>query len=258
MIDAFDGVTFTASKPLPPDTRLVLADLHGDQVSFAPRPDETTAAFIFDLAGKMWRYGEQYTVTADSLVDFAGNSGGTSLASFTTGPPPPLVDEDGFESAMGATLAGAQVLSGADAPVISGARSLFIPPLPQLLSPGHGTMTQLALRLTLTPGDTVVRFSYRTVNPGTFGGALDPYYLMGSVGGQIVVPALAGDSAPTTTGMIPGQGQVSLGPIMTAEWPLPADASGEIALKRVVQACCSSGMPAPPVAGLIIDDLRAE
>ena len=55
-----------------------------------------------------------------------------------------------------------------------------------------------------------------------------------------------------------GQTEVQLGPLMTAEIPLPPDAATEIVIARIVRGITCSGLPVPPVAGLIIDDLRAE
>jgi hypothetical protein len=56
-----------------------------------------------------------------------------------------------------------------------------------------------------------------------------------------------------------GQETVMLGPMMTAEIALPpgAASAGELTIIRKVLGCCY-GLPAPPVAGLILDDLRAE
>ena len=118
-------------------------------------------------------------------------------------------------------------------------------------------MTQLALRLPLNQTDTVVRFSYRSVNPSTVGGT-PPGFLLGSEGGQVTYTTLPSDSGQPTTAMI-GQSQVMLGPLMTAQLALPSDAaaSGEITLLRKVPTS-GSNLPAPPVTGLIIDDLRAE
>ena len=253
-LDPFTSLTIVATEPMPLDTRLALVDGRGDRVELAPLVTQSTAAFSFaPSAFRMWRYGEQYSIAFDGLVDFAGNAyppgGGVTL---TIAGPPPLIAEDGFESAPGPTLAGAQVLSGTGAPTITGARSLYVPPLGQ--AGGRSEMKQFALRIALAVGDTVLRFSYRTVNPSTFPGS---YFLMGSEGGQVVSPSLPSTTESTTTATIPGQGSVLLGPITTAEFALPPDAAGEITLTRSVRAAGSS-MPAPPITGLIIDDLRAE
>jgi hypothetical protein len=251
-IDVFTSVTYTATEPLPPNSRVVLADLRGERVTLAPGALE--AVFSFPTPAKMWRYNDQYTVLIDSLIDFGGNAARPQDAiSFTTGDPPPLVPEDGFETATGSTLAGAQILSGSGAPTITGARSIYIPAVNGTLPTGQTETTQLALRLALSPGDTAVRFSYRTVNPSTILGGT--YFQMASEGGSITSPMLAADSGQPTAATINGS-QVMLGPVTTATFPLSSDASGEVTLIRKLRG--SGNLPPRPSPGLIIDDLRAE
>ena len=88
-------------------------------------------AFVRVMAkpARLLRYSDEYRVTLDGVTDLDGNPPPpTTALTFTTRAPPPLVAEDGFESVTDATLGGAQVLSGAGAPTIEGARSLYIPP----------------------------------------------------------------------------------------------------------------------------------
>src|SRR5262249_32926384 len=140
----------------------------------------------------MLHYATQYFVTASGLADFAGNAliAGNNLT-FTTRARPPLAAEDGFESVTDPTFGGVQVLSGAGAPTLTGARSLYIPPTTTgvtVLQP------QLLVRLALAAGDTVVRFNYRAVQIGTIGTTF-PYgatWQLGSEGGMI-----AGQQLPT-------------------------------------------------------------
>ena len=262
-VDPFTSLALIATEPLPPDTRLALVDLRGERIELAPPSTQLTAAFSFiPTQARMWRYDDQYSLLLDGVVDFAGNArppGGTPPA-FATTTAPALVAEDGFESATGAALAGAQVLSGSGAPTIAGARSLYIPSLPQANPPGRNETTQLALRIAVAPTDTVVRFEYRIVNPSTAGsgGSADPYFLLGSEGGQVTNATLLANSGTTTTATI-AQMQVSLGPVMTAEFPLPTGAAsaGQLVLVRKARACCGN-LPVPPVPGVIIDDLRTE
>jgi hypothetical protein len=251
-IDVFAPVTFTATEPLPPNTTAVLVDLRGDRLVLAPGALE--AVFSFPAPAKMWRYNDQYTLMLDGIIDFGGNLARPDDAiSFTTGAPPPLVAEDGFESGTGTTVGGAQVLSGSGAPTITGARSLYIPPVNGTVPTGSSETTQIALRLALSAGDTVVRFSYRTVNPNTILGG--SYFLMASEGGLITSPTLPPDSAQPTAATI-NQSSVMLGPVTTATFPLPSDAAGEIVLTRRLRG--SGGLPPRPETGVIIDDLRAE
>ena len=64
--------------------------------------------------------------------------------------------------------------------------------------------------------------------------------------------------ASTTLGTIRGQGQVSLGPLTTAEIPLPADVGSELVIARIVPGFACPGPQSGPVEGMIIDDLRVE
>jgi len=255
-IGPFDFLAIAASEPLPPDTHLTLVNLHGDRIDLAPLA-AGEAAFAFEPSPfRMWRYSDQYSLLIDGVADFAGNPAIASFI-FTTAAPPPLVAEDGFESATGATLAGAQLLSGAGAPVISGMRSLYIPPIGSS-APGSTGTRQLMLRLALDPGDTVIRFAYRTVVPagsttGTFASAS---YTLGSEAGQVVGSSPTLTSQPTTVMTIGASGNFEVGPVTTAALALPADAAGEVTLMRTAPG--STGLPGRPVMGLIIDDLRAE
>jgi hypothetical protein len=173
---------------------------------------------------------------------------------------PPLVEEDGFESATGEALGGASVLSGAGAPVISGARSLYIPP-----ARGSGsTSTQLSLRLPRAPGDTVLRFAFRRVTDRLSGSGNHTTTLFQVAGQGGEIASLVERAAePTEEITIPGAtAPVRIGPIMTAEIALPPDATGEVVVARIAtetpRAELCAGFPARPIAGVIIDDLRAE
>ena len=99
-LDPFDSVTLVASEPLASDPHLVLVDLFGEPVVVAPTNPAAVVFQFFPSTGKLWRYNDQYTVMLDGLVNLAGNRPpeGSSIG-FTTPAPPPLVAEDGFESA---------------------------------------------------------------------------------------------------------------------------------------------------------------
>jgi hypothetical protein len=259
-VDPFASLTVMPTEPLPPDTRLVLVDLRGDRIDIAPPSTQLTAAFSFNPAqALMWRYNEQYSLLLDGVVDFAGNArpAGGPPPAFTTTAPPVLVAEDGFESVTATTLAGAQVLSQPDGPAITGTRSIYIPSLAGSISAGQrAATTQLALRIALDPTNTVLRFAYRPSTGSV--GATEVYFLLGSEGGQVTYATLPTYDGPTTIVTV-GQRQVALGPVTTAEFPLPmgAASAGELTLVRRVRAW-PGGLPAPPVPGLMIDDLRAE
>jgi hypothetical protein len=262
-VDPFSALTVSASEPLPPGTSVRIVDQNGAGIDLTGlgTPASVFVSSFVPPMNRMWRYSDTYTLMVTGVLDFAGNA--PSMAdtiTFRTAPPPPLAAEDGFESVTGTTFAGAQVLAGAGAPVIAGAQSLYIPSLPAATGPGRGSMTQLALRVALEPADTVVRFSYRSVNGSIGPGSVPPYFMLGSEGGQITGGPLAADTGATETVTIPGGGQVQLGPLTTATLTLPPDAAatGQVTLLRTVSACCPGGRPAPAVGGIIIDDLVAE
>lgn len=257
LTDPFSSFGVFSSEPLPGQTaHPVLRSASGDTVVFAPSfttSDSFITAFVKPTV--VLRFGEQYSIDLTGMTDFAGNAavapdvGGLG---FVTAAVPPLIPADGFESASGATLGGGEVLSGPGDPIISGTRSLYIPPGD---SPANGTTkTQLALRLSAAPGKTFLRFSYRTVDAVDAGNA---YFAVGSVGGSMTTIVLPADGSGSTTATIRGA-QVSLGPVATWALELPTDATGEIVFERIAQPTICPGFPAPPTAGIIIDDLRVE
>jgi hypothetical protein len=250
--DPFSSLRVTASEPLMPGVRPVLVG-GGESVPL-DLPSNASAAFSHDFsAGMFLRYGQSYEVRVDGITDFAGLPA-TGGAAFTTRAAPPLVAEDGFESVTATTLGGAQLLTGAGAPALFGASSLYIPPIDSgsgISAYSRPRVTRLALRLAVTAGDTVVRFSYRMVN----GLSLNVY--AAREGGTMAGVQIGGDSAPTTTATIPGRRDVALGPVMTAEIPLPADVGSEVVVLESVPGY-PGGTPSPSVGGLIIDDLRVE
>jgi hypothetical protein len=256
--DPFASFSVIPSEPLPEQAVPVLRSSGGDAVALtsfvAPGGG---ALYEFFKPPVVLRFGEQYRVDVGAgVADFAGNLlTGTNLT-FTTRAAPPLIAADGFESATGATLGGAQVLSGAGDPIINGTHSLYVPPA---TLPPTAPVTQLALRLSVVPGSTMLRFAYQLVNPTTVPNA---YFWVGSVGGMyaIAAPTPGGPGAttvgPTTPATIGGS-QVALGPVATATVDLPGGTTGEIVIERVTLGG-NCGAPSPPPAGIIIDDLRTE
>jgi hypothetical protein len=188
------------------------------------------------------------------LVDFAGNAAAASSAiMFTTRAAPPLVPEDGFESATGTALAGARLLSGPGAPVLAGNKSLY--------SPGGNTVgtgaNRFALRLALQPGDTVIRFSYQLVRSSASAYTTSPALVVGAVGGAPATTTLRQDTGTYSPVQLPDQSIIYVSATSTAEIPLPAGAAGEIVVELgpIAPGC---GLPPPPAAGIILDDLRVE
>jgi len=214
--------------------------------------DGGPAVNAFESPGTLLRYDERYVVQFAGTADFAGNlARAMDELQFMTRPAPPLIAEDGFESTAVATLGGAQIVTATDAPTISGGRSLYIAPT---TGGDGGGQTQVLLRLAVTPGDSVLRFSYRLVNPSGFS---NTRFAVASPGGTIQWTTPAPDSGITTTqAMFPGS-QFPVGPVTTAELPLP-DATNEVVFARVLQGVRCGGLFPPPQAGMIIDDMRVE
>jgi hypothetical protein len=256
LADPWTPLWVVASEPLPVgQPPPALRSLGGDLVLFAAQSNNEPFVAVLARPTRMLRFGDQYRVTFDGLTDFAGHPP-TSAASatFTTRPLPPLIAADGFESITDETVGGARILSGPGAPTISGARSLYLPPVDSLGT--SSTVTQFALRVPIAAGDTVVRFAYRTVNPGD---TSNIYYVIASVGGPIGTAVLPADVGGATTPATIDQTSVTLGAIQTATIGLPASTYVEIVLARTASQPAACGGPAPrPVPGLLLDDLRAE
>jgi hypothetical protein len=251
--DPFTALWVSSPEPLPVSSSSALRAAGGDIVVMTPSPKDTFIV-AFMKPNVLLRYSETYTFPIDGIADFAGNRAAqTNALTFTTKPPPPLVAADGFESVTDTTLGGAEVLSGAGAPTISGSRSLYIRPVTTL---GMPPTTQLALRIAIPPGSIVLKFSYRTAtlgSPATIGAQ----FKVASVGGSIASIILSPGSGQGTTAVIDGT-TVTLGPVMTEAIALPADATDEVVLAAITQWRGSCGPPYPNPPGLIIDDLRAE
>jgi hypothetical protein len=247
----FTPFKFASSEPLPDDARPVLRSAGGSVVALKPSPGDV---FGIEFSSPvLLPYLQSYTIDIENIVDFAGNRPTVEgVLTVGTGPPPLLVAADGFESQQDMLVAGtAQFLSSPDVAIISGARSLYVPPEN---STGIIPVAQFTLRLAMSPGDTVLRFAYRTISVGTVPVAV-PEYLVGSVGGTLVTATLPPDNEPGMPATIGGP--VTLGPLRTATINLPDDASGEVVFARLSRGA-PCGRQTPGLAGLLLDDLRTE
>ena len=251
--DPFTGLSLLSSEPLPADARPTLRSANGDVVQLTRYPEIDVFASQFFKPVRLLRYDERYELDAPGIRDFAGHpaiSGGS--LGFTTRAAPPLAAMDGFEALTVATFGGAQVLSGAGAPTITGARSLYVPPV---VNPGQQpTNTQLALRLPVAAGATAVRFAYRTVNPSWPGFASIGVARVGGMFGDAEGPDTSGVTTPATI----GQTQVMLGPMTTATLDLPDGGAGEVIFARIAHGWFCNGVTSGDIPGIIIDDLRVE
>ena len=255
--DPFPSFFVISPEPLPLDSHAVLRAAGGDVIGLTPSPQNEGFITVFSMpAAILLRYGETYRVDTGDLADFAGNRAApTNALTFTTKPAPPLIAADGFESVTDAMLGGAEVLSDAGAPTITGSRSLYIPPVETQSAP---PTTQLALRIAIAPGNRVLRFSYRSVSTAVASTSYGANFKVASVGGSIVSTALPSPEANGPFDVVIDGTAVALGPVMTATINLPADATGEVVLARITQGGSSCGAPIALPSGLIIDDLRAE
>jgi hypothetical protein len=253
--DPFVPVSLVATEPLPVGTVPTLVSGSGESFMLTQpaRAVPAHALSRFSMPAVLLRFGEPYHVVVDGIADFAGNKA-TSVLQFTTRAPPPLVAEDGLESVTSSTLSGALVIAGNTSPVIAGNKSLYLPPSSSTI---QGTSAQLTLGLAVKPGDTVIRFSYRTVAASTFSTGAAPFFGVASVGKPITWQRLTASNDPKTSFKMPDQTTVLLGPVNLAELPLPAGTSDEVFLDRLGQSY-GCGLPPPPLDGIIIDDLRVE
>jgi hypothetical protein len=250
MTDPFNIVTVVATEPLPPYGGPELVSTSGESFRLQGLANTPAAFFAqFTMPAAMLRYATGYRLRTEQIQDFATNVAAAG-PSFTTAALPPLVVEDGFESVPTTSYGGAQVLSAPD-PTITGSRSLYLAPN---ANPGGTRPPPLTVRLARAAGDTVIRFSYQIVNPGPFGQS----FRLGSEGGSIATASLASDSTQPATPATIGTTAVTLGPILTATFPIPADASDAVVLQRITPGGPCGGRPLPPLPGMIIDDMRAE
>ncbi|HMF43564.1 MAG TPA: hypothetical protein VKQ32_22980 [Polyangia bacterium] len=256
LTDPFLSFRVFASEPLQPDVLPILRAASGDTVVLTPSFDPAGFVALFYKPDVLLRYGETYNLDISGVRDFNGNAAVGSTPdslTYTTRPLPPLVAQDGFESVTDATLGGAEVLTGAGDPIISGARSLYVAPISAVGVPA--LTIQFALRLAVAPGDTVVRLTYRGVNPNAL---TTPEFVVASVNGPIASASAVGPNGNGTFATIDGT-QVLLGPIGTASIPLPQNVSGEIVIACWMDATTLCNTPQPTeISGIIIDDLRLE
>ena len=259
-IDPFTAVDFLASEPLPTTTTAAMIAGDGERVplaSHAANPgNDGSVVSILGTPKVILQFGQTYDVQTSGLTDFAGNQSAGDLQ-LTTVAAPPLLAEDGFESATGTMLGGALLLGNGNAAVIDGTQSLYVPAdNAPVGGPGAtAAAPPLTLRLALAAGDTVLRFSYRAVGDGVW-----PAFQIGSVGAAATFVALTRAAAATTMVSLPLNTTSAVGPVQQAEIPLPPTAHGEIFLERYVTGSlgCGGGLPFPGYAGIIIDDVRAE
>lgn len=260
-VDPLAPPTLRPSEPLPPAATVTLAGSSGDAIVLTAATVQGAGAAkvvtSFAVPGTALRPGSTYSVQVAGVSDFAGHAA-AGVAPFTTRAAPPLVAEDGFESVTTPTLGGAGVLRGEPLTPIAGTTSLILNTgvgggfgfLPYMLGPS------LAVRLAVSPGDTVVRFERRLASvyeltTARFYGAVR----LASPGATIATgPALEATGLTKVT--LPRDGDLYLSAVETISIPLPPDATGEL-LFEIAGQTSGCGLPPPPTA-LIVDGLRVE
>jgi hypothetical protein len=259
-VDPLASIALEASEPLPSGASAsLLGAPSGDTLPLdgvaLDAPETSLDGFV--TTGQALHYGETYTLVTDHVVDYAGNAPGAPVT-FTTRAAPPLVPEDGFESVTGTMFAGAGVLRGGPLVPLAGETSL-------LLNTGYGggfgflpydLGSSLAVRLTLAPGDTVIRFDSQLIAPDPIDAAFFVGEIrFGSVGGTVGVSRNVG-GVGFVKETLPQLGDVYVSPEKTIDLPLPADAAGEITFEIVGEIDLCMQPPSPTV--LVVDNLRVE
>lgn len=254
-LDTFRLVT---SEPLPASATARLVADDGAVIDLVPQivAGDLPIVVAFSKPAVVLRAGHAYSITLDGLVDFAGHvdPGGPPLrlASFVAAP---AVPEDGFESARESVLGGAMVMTAGPLPAIAGNITLYVGTkgAPALDS---STGRSLMVRLARQPGDTKLRFSYRsvglqaqayfvgTMTLGSEGATPGPLEWLGDVVGTAEMLTVAGQT-------------VFVSPVGTKEAALPPDATDEV-LFAILPATVSCFPGGSPNVGLLIDDLRLE
>jgi hypothetical protein len=258
-LDPLAPLWFEASEPLPPDAAASLSGAtSGDVVLLSTAPVDLLMGAVRAVGrtGVALRYDETYTLATAGLADFVGQR--PAPVTVKTRAAPPLVPEDGFESVTGTMFAGAGVLHGGPLTPIAGQTSLM---LNTGFGGGFGFLpydlgSSLAVRLAVSPGDTVVRFEAQLIAPdpvdeASFDGAI----LIGSAGHDVAMAmGVGGQGFERFT--LPQLGDVFMNPVKTFEYPLPADVTGEVTFE-IVGVTFKCGLPPSPTV-LVIDNLRTE
>jgi hypothetical protein len=258
-LDPLPEVTFLAPEPLPLGTSAALIGSDGARIELSPmttipvRPDD---AFTigFRLQEQPLRYGAGYQMELVPGSDLAGRPLARTLAVHTADLPP-LLPEDGFESA-GDMVGGAQVVDATTLPPIAGARSVLLPPSAWAGLP-VATRGRITVRLAVEPGDTRVRLSVQPVSMSErFFSGNGEFFRVAS-GGAITRLAREAREEPVTVSgrTTPGGLGVWLGRAATVEIPLPPGTKDEVVFDASNEnAFCSW----PMSDGYLLDDLRVE
>jgi hypothetical protein len=254
----FDPFRLAASEPLPATATARLVGGDGSSYDLVPGivPGDLPLVIAFDKPSIVLPAGMGFEVVLDGLVDFAGLHGAANTPlRLTSFPAMPLVAQDGFESVTAPQVGGATVISDGPLPPITGMRSVYFGAQGAPAPGGVQVGGSLGVRLSVPAGATKLAFSYRMVGQyagSGFAGSVS----LGSVGRT---PATS-DFTTTPTGTPttwPDGRTVWVTDVASKEISLPADVTDEllVAMEPFGFGC---GGPAPPMGGMLLDDLRVE
>lgn len=254
---SFGWVSLVANEPLPLTATAWITTAAGARIDLRPvTNEEKTLVVGFSGPGSVLPAADRFFVSQDGLVDFVGQRGTQSveLLGFFD---PPLVTDDGFESATGPQLGGAAIVTGVGTlKPITGSHSLYFGASGVPVPPESSFTGALSLRLAVKPGATKLRFSYRTVSTTSGYGAS---VRVGSVGHSSVSPsnAIYANGEGTKVAWQNG-GMVTLGAVTAMDVALPADVTDEVVVGFGTQVIVCGGFGLPTQSGVLIDDLRLE
>ena len=235
-----DIMVIVASEALPPGTvaDLVRSDGIRQRLGTYAERGEPIVSFLTGGLGARTGY---HLELGPALVDYAGNRGDLTKLPAVDTRPVPLVS-GGFEGDPLPLLDGpAAVVGGERFPPIAGQRSLLFP------SNTAGGPARASMRVKVTPGQTVIHATVRTLS------------MMGFPGNQPQMKAVApdGSSTPAKLGQpqppfTPVAGGFMLGSPQTLEFEMPPGAKDEVMID--IRTGLDCGVVAPTL-GLLIDEL---
>jgi len=270
-----------ASEPLLPTAAARLVGEDGTAIDLVPAIVSGDFVTGFDKPNVVLPTGVGLTLGVDQVVDFPGlHASSDPPLRFAYFPTPPLVPQDGFESATGATLGGADVVGassstdGGTAPdagvggphPISGMRSVYVGGRCAPSPTGAMVDRSLFVRLAVPAGATKLEFSYQFV---AFAGLRIPglpaasgTVRVGSVGKTPFLQELASLNSDVlmSTDPWPDGRSLAVTGVGTEEVALPSDVTSEVLVQIDADSSCgSSGGPVGNLpGGVLIDDLRVE
>ena len=254
-VDPFHVADLRANRPLP---AVASARLDSAGESIELRPLLTTLELDLGFAippATLPRYGTAYDVIVTPWQDLAGNPG-VPPGQLTTRPAPVLVAREDFENADQVSGDGT-VVDAAVLPPITGLRSA-------VLATGQSSADvafdspHVSARLQVVPGNTVVAFAARPFSRFATASTYGITMQAGVPGGAVTAAVLPATETITWSASAAASGGVGLGEVRTIEIPLPAGVDSEVIVDLHVAPPIPCGLPLPPAAGYLIDDLRVE